>query len=91
MQREMHMESEEAKECLVLVGFGSHKLADMMAWIDTDQEIDLLTAFKKWPPVYREQASCEPEDVQTACDFLKYLQDVILEYENDKEKTDGNE
>ena len=84
------MESEEAKEALVLVGFGSHQLKDMLEWIDTPQEIDLLTAFKKWPPVYREQAACELEDVQTACDFLKYLQDVILEYEN-KENTDGND
>ncbi len=75
------MESEEAKEGLVLVGFGSHQLKDMLEWIDTPQEMDLLMAFKKWPPVYREQRACEPEDVQIACKFLAYLGDVIKEYE----------
>ena len=80
------MECETPKEGLVLIGFGSHKLADMLEWIDTDKEIDLLTAFKKWPPVYREQATCEPEDVLTAVKFLTYLKDVITEYE--KENTE---
>ena len=82
------MECEEQTEGLVLVGFGSHKLADMMEWIDTPQEIDLLTAFKKWPPVYRPQSACEMEDVQVAVDFMAYLTSVITEYE--KENTDGN-
>ena len=80
------MECEAPKEGLVLVGFGSHKLADMLEWIDTPREMDLAMAFRKWPPVYREQASCEPEDVQTAIQFLTYLKDVILEYE--KENTE---
>ena len=77
------MECEEAKEGLVLVGFASHSLKDMMEWIGTSKEMDLLLAFKKWPPVYREERACEPEDIQTACRFLAYLQDVILEYEKE--------
>jgi hypothetical protein len=80
------MEQERAKDGLVLVGFGSHKLAEMLEWIDTDREMELLIAFKKWPPVYREQGACEPEDVETACRFLKYLSDVIEEFE--KENTE---
>jgi hypothetical protein len=87
----MHMEHEAARDGLVLVGFGKHKLADMMGWIDTDREMELLVAFKKWGPVYREQAACEPEDIQTAVLFLKYLNDVIVEYNKfEKENTDGN-
>ena len=80
------MECETPKEGLVLVGFGKHKLKDMMEWIDTPKEIDLLTAFKKWPPVYREQTACELEDVQMAVDFMAYLTRVITEYE--KENTE---
>ena len=83
------MESEEAREGLVLVGFGSHQLRDMLEWIGSEKEMDLATAFRKWPPIYREERACEPEDIQAACDFLKYLQDLILHYENDKENTDG--
>ncbi len=84
------MESEQAKDGLVLVGFGSHKLSDMMEWVDTPREMELLLAFKRWPPVYREERACEPEDIQTACNFLAYLQDAILEYETHKENTDGD-
>ena len=83
------MECEVAKDGMVLVAFGKHKLKDMMAWIDTPQEEDLLTAFKRWPPVYRELRACEAEDVQTACDYLAYLNDVIEEYDkHEKENTE---
>jgi hypothetical protein len=77
------MEQEQAKDGLVLVGFGKHKLADMMKWIDTDREMELLLAFKRWPPVYREQRACEAGDVETAVAFLTYLGDVIGEYEKE--------
>ncbi len=80
------MESEEDKESLVLVGFGDNNLKDMLEWAGTSKEMDLLTAFKRWPPVYRVEAACEPEDIQTACDYLAYLQDAVLEYELNKEK-----
>ncbi len=75
------MESEKPKDGLVLVGFGKDSLGEMLGWIDTPREMDLLTAFKKRPPVYREERNCSQEEIQHACDFLAYLQDVILEYE----------
>jgi hypothetical protein len=85
------MECEVAKDGLVLVGFGSHKLKDMLEWVDTDQEQDLLEAFKKWPPVYRELRACDAKDVELACDYLAYLQDVVAEWnEHEKENEDGN-
>jgi hypothetical protein len=85
------MECEITKDGLVLVGFGKHKLKDMLKWIDTDQEQDLLTSFKKWPPVYRELRACDAEDVEVACDFLAYLRSVIEEYDKHiKENTDGD-
>jgi len=80
---------------LVLTGFGKHKLKDMLEWIGTDKEDDLLSAFTKWPPVYRAEASCEKEDLQHACQFLAFIQDAILEYElkmnpNPQENINGN-
>ena len=82
---------------LVLVGFGAQSLRDMLEWIDTDKEEDLLSAFIKWPPVYRPEEACSNEDIQNACRFLAFVQDSILEYElkmnppekEDKENTDG--
>ncbi len=88
---------EKKEPGLVLVGFGSNKLGDMLEWIGTSKEEDLLKAFKKWPPVYRREEICEPEEIQDACNFLAFLQDAILEYElnnppeGDKENNDGNE
>ncbi len=88
---------EERTPGLVLTGFGKHKLKDMLGWIGTNQEDDLLSAFTKWPPVYREERICDGEDIEYACRFLAFIQDSILEYElktapeGDKENTDGNE
>ncbi len=80
---------------LVLVGFGSNRLKDMLGWIGTDMEDDLLSAFTKWPPVYREERICDAKDLAYACRFLAFIQDSILEYElntpeGDEENTDGN-
>jgi hypothetical protein len=72
---------EEKEPGLVLVGFGSNRLSDMLEWIDTPKENDLLSAFTKWPPVYRREEICEPEEIQDACRFLAFIQDAILEYE----------
>lgn len=85
----------EPGQGLVLVGFGKHNLKDMLLWQDTSKEEDLVCAFKKWPPVYRREESCSQEDLKAACQYLAYLQDVILEWElnnptEDKENNDGN-
>ena len=74
-------EVEEKVPGLVLTGFGKHKLKDMLGWIGTEKEEDLLQAFKKWPPVYREERIADEEDIEYACRFLAFLQDAILEYE----------
>ena len=72
---------------LVLVGFGEQSLRDMLEWIDTDKEDDLLSAFIKWPPVYRPETSCTNEEIQNACRFLAFIHDSIREYEmNDLQK-----
>ena len=71
----------EPGQGLVLVGFGKYNLTDMLEWIDTDKEEDLAIAFKKWPPVYRREEICTEEDIKSACRYLAYLQDLILEYE----------
>ena len=66
---------------LVLTGFGKHKLNDMLTWIGTEKEEDLLSAFTKWPPVYREEKSCSEAELKDAFQFLAFIQDAILEYE----------
>lgn len=72
----------EPGQGLVLVGFGKHKLTDMLErWLDTDEEEKLATAFKRWPPVYRREEICSQEEIKAACQYLAYLQDVILEWE----------
>jgi hypothetical protein len=44
---------EQKEPGLVLVGFGGNKLKDMLHWIGTDKEDDLLSAFttlvNSWP------------------------------------------
>jgi hypothetical protein len=83
---------EERTPGLILTGFGKHKLKDMLGWIGTDKEIDLLEAFKKWPAVWREERIADAEDIEYACRFLAFLKDAVLEYEiknppkKDKEK-----
>lgn len=80
----MHEDEEEIEERtpgLVLTGFGKHKLKDMLGWIGTDKEEDLLQAFKKWPPVWREERIADEEDIEYACRYMAFLQDAILEYE----------
>ena len=74
---------EEKEPGLVLVGFGSNRLEDMLKWIGTDKEEDLLSAFTRWPPVYREERICDESDMKFACQFLAFVQDAILQYELD--------
>jgi len=82
-------QSLKPEEGLVLVGFGKHKLSEMLEWQDTEKEDDLAKAFVKWPPVYRREEICSQAEVKTACQYLAYLQDLILEYEmNDFQKED---
>jgi hypothetical protein len=85
---------EERTPGLVLVGFGGNRLEDMLHWIGTDKEDDLLSAFTKWPPVYREERICDQKDLKYACQFLAFVQDRILQYEletpeGDEENNDG--
>jgi len=84
-------EVEERTPGLVLTGFGKHKLKNMLEWIGTDKEIDLLTAFRKWPAVYREERIADEEDLEYACRFLAFLQDAVLEYELQSPPEGGKE
>ena len=87
---------EERTEGLILVGFGKHELKEMLEWIDTDKEEDLMKAFKKWPPVWRREGICSQAEIKASLQYLAFLQDAVLEYElsnpqeEDKENIDGN-
>jgi hypothetical protein len=84
------MNEDEHTGGLILVGFGKHELKDMMEWVDTDQEEDLIKAFTKWPAVWREERICSEAEMKAALQYLAFCQDAILEYELDKENKDGN-
>ncbi len=74
-------EIEERAPGLVLTGFGKHKLKDMLEWIGTEKEEDLLRAFKLWPAVWREERIADEEDLEYACRYMAFCQDAILDYE----------
>ncbi len=89
-------EVEERQEGLILVGFGKHELKDMLEWAGTDKEDDLISAFKKWPQVWRREGICTLDEITTSLQYMAFLQDAVLEYElsqpqeEDKENIDGN-
>jgi len=58
-------------DALILVGFGKHKLSDVLDWIGTDKEEDAYFAVTKWPPWYREARLCDDEDFSR---FVWYTQ-----------------
>ena len=66
---------------LILVGFGKHNLKDILSWMNTDREEELLTAFVKYPPVYRKVISCEPDEVEACFLYYEWLKKQILIYE----------
>jgi hypothetical protein len=78
-------------EGMVLVGFGKNNLIDMLEWQDTDKEQDLAEAFVKWPPIYRREDICSQAEVKAACQYLAYLQDLIVEYELNKPSEEDKE
>lgn len=55
---------------LILVGFGSYNLEDMLKWRDTDKEEDLVFAPDKWPPRFKPETSCSQREIEI---FLEYV------------------
>ena len=54
-----------------------HNLDDMFKWMGTDQEMDLLLAFRKWPPHYRSIGSCSQEDITNCKKYVDLLVNVV--------------
>jgi hypothetical protein len=57
---------------MVLVGFGKHDLTDMIKWIGTDREMELLIAPSKWPPRWRRMGICEDADLQAMKAYIEF-------------------
>ena len=74
------------KEGLVLVGFGKHKLQDMLDWIGTDKEEDLAKSFTKWPAVYRREEICSQDEIKACLQFLAFVQDLLMECDKEINK-----
>jgi len=67
-------ERQRKETSLVLVGFGKHDLSEVLTWRGTPKEEDAILAATKWPPRYRREAICEPEDVQRYMEYVDWLQ-----------------
>jgi hypothetical protein len=73
-------------EDMVLVGFGSYKLKDLVGMIGSpegEKELIEISFEKHLPPVYRRESICSQEDKLA---FLEYTGWLI---EMTKEKEDG--
>lgn len=57
---------------MVLVGFGKYDLADMIKWIGTEREMELLIAPSKWPPRWRRMGICEDADLQAMKAYIEF-------------------
>lgn len=69
-------------ERLVLVGFGKNDLTEMLTWIGTDKEENLIKAWVKWPARYRPARICSQEEVKSCLEYLKYAINLVDEWEN---------
>jgi hypothetical protein len=58
------------KDNLVLVGFGNLDLEEMLTWIGTDKEQELLFAPYNMVPRYRTESACSEKNLT---DFLSYV------------------
>ncbi len=56
----------------VLVGFGSHDLVDFVGCVDLVNEAFV----KRWPPRYRRQSICTPEEVELFREFTTWLAEI---------------
>lgn len=63
--------SNKTDKSLVLVGFGEYDLSEMLLWIGTSKEEDLLTAPENWVPRFRRAESCSVDELSF---FIKYVE-----------------
>ena len=62
---------------LILVGFGKFDLKDMMKWVNTDRENELIFAPDKYPPRYRAESSCSQEDLETFVQYVGWMSELM--------------
>jgi hypothetical protein len=65
---------ERKQETLILVGFGKHDLKEVLSWRGTPREEDAILAPTKWPPRYRRESICDPEDVERFMEYVGWVQ-----------------
>jgi len=70
---------------LILVGFGRHRLIDLIEKIgDKEKEEELLnlTLGEHLPPVYRVEQSCTEEEVLAFLEYVGWISSVVSEHTN---------
>lgn len=80
-KRETNRQRRGMPEPLVLVGFGKHDLADMIDFIDTDNEERLVSEpFEKgWPPRYRRASACTEQEIANFKKFTIFMTQVVAQ------------
>ena len=75
------------QETLILVGFGPHDLDEMLKWIGTEREEELLFAPDTWPPRFRAESSCSLKEYETFLQYVNWATEFIkkISENNDKE------
>ena len=72
---------------LILVGFGKHKLIDLIEKIgDKEKEEELLNlSFGEYlPPVYRSEKACTQEEVLAFLEYTGWLSSVVSQHLKEK-------
>jgi len=67
--------AKDYKGPMILVGFGKFELVDVVKFIGTDREDELLQMPIKHIPRYRKPSSCLPEQVETFVQYVNWLSD----------------
>jgi hypothetical protein len=73
----------ELEQPLILVGFGKYSLEEVMSWVGTEKEDDVLFAPKKWPPRYRRPEICENKDLDLFQKYTLYVCSLMAQLEKE--------
>lgn len=64
---------------LVLVGFGTKSLKEMLDLRGTNKEEELIFAPYNYPPRYRESRACSKEDLENFVEYTEWLSHFVAE------------
>lgn len=75
------MPKKQAREVLILVGFGKKDLIDLVEKIGTPEEDELIRAPLNTPPRYRRKEICTPEEIGAFVQYATLCQKKLMQGE----------